>query len=738
MTVVSSSTGWESFELQAASTLYWQTVPVRLQLGDREEATSQLTVRILSGVNRHNHNLRILRVLLSSEEDLQFLHVLEVTEEEFQCLKADQGILVDFGHFPGKIISLLQRCIECRDAETPRFQAVLQARGSDSVFKIVETNDFKQLPHIALALRPGSDMAIKQFLAFRLSEMQARGDRLQEQLDLSEEECVSRGRQIDKVSGELAAEKDRHSRLAMEAAANSKSRDAAALQDKTQQLSPAQAAAGQLIALLAAVSCTAAGQNEHRERAELEQKCRDHIDSLSARNAELDSDNRQLRQHKYELDTKVSELTHRLGTAEGNLRAKLQALTEKVQAQKEIIQEQNERNKDLEGIRQAFETRCNELREAGSGAEARAQEASSEVLKGNRIIERLSSEVRAGREKSRRKGAIISRQEEELLQRDRLLEEREKALHRVQHELDNLREDHTSAKEDKENLRSKLEESKQQLQGNEQMIRWLNNQVNEAQLQWSGPGMGPTPALPAPAGCTRQPLLPTRASDPTSQAPLPPFRSTFRSTAMQNLVPTSTAALASRSSLLTSAGLSSPLPGGVSRAAANPGFRSSGLTASSSFFPSHITSSATSNNLKPSSLPASASVQASQPDLTSSMTSKSGSFSSFPASGGPGSAHVQKYPCSGTIRNIHSAAPASTAAVGHKPAGIPAHIPSASPAANRKSAYGPGLLRLSSQLSGAGGVPSQLGQRFGTAVGMRTNNAAIEGNQASMAPPAQA
>ena len=72
-----------------------------------------------------------------------------------------------------------------------------------------------------------------------------------------------------------------------------------------------------------------------------------------------------------------------------------------------------------QGIRQAFETRCNELREAGSGAEARAQEASSEVLKGNRIIERLSSEVRAGREKSRRKGAIISRQEEELLQRDR-------------------------------------------------------------------------------------------------------------------------------------------------------------------------------------------------------------------------------------------------------------------------------------------------------------------------------
>lgn len=43
-----------------------------------------------------------------------------------------------------------------------RFQAVLTVRGSESVFRIVETNDFKQLPHITLAFRPGNDGAIKQ------------------------------------------------------------------------------------------------------------------------------------------------------------------------------------------------------------------------------------------------------------------------------------------------------------------------------------------------------------------------------------------------------------------------------------------------------------------------------------------------------------------------------------------------------------------------------------------------
>lgn len=41
-------------------------------------------------------------------------------------------------------------------------QAVLTAKGGDSVFKVVETNDFKQLPHITLTFRPGNDTAVKQ------------------------------------------------------------------------------------------------------------------------------------------------------------------------------------------------------------------------------------------------------------------------------------------------------------------------------------------------------------------------------------------------------------------------------------------------------------------------------------------------------------------------------------------------------------------------------------------------
>lgn len=60
---------------------------------------------------------------------------------------------------------------------------MLLAREGSSVFKIMETNDFNQLPHITLAFRPGNDAAIKQFLASRLAEFKQYNETLKHNLD---------------------------------------------------------------------------------------------------------------------------------------------------------------------------------------------------------------------------------------------------------------------------------------------------------------------------------------------------------------------------------------------------------------------------------------------------------------------------------------------------------------------------------------------------------------------------
>lgn len=61
-----------------------------------------------------------------------------------------------------------------------------------------------------------------------------------------------------------------------------------------------------------------------------------------------------------------------------------------VQAQKDHLAEQNQRCKDLEASARHLEERCSELKESAAGHELRAKEAAAEVLKGNRIIEKVS------------------------------------------------------------------------------------------------------------------------------------------------------------------------------------------------------------------------------------------------------------------------------------------------------------------------------------------------------------
>lgn len=63
LVIDNNTRSWESFDVQTASTLYWKALPVLVKQNDREEQTSELTVRILSGVNRNNHNSRVSKQL---------------------------------------------------------------------------------------------------------------------------------------------------------------------------------------------------------------------------------------------------------------------------------------------------------------------------------------------------------------------------------------------------------------------------------------------------------------------------------------------------------------------------------------------------------------------------------------------------------------------------------------------------------------------------------------------------
>ena len=71
---------------------------------------------------------------------------------------------------PHGVAPFTQLCIDARGEDPAKFIAELAVRGSESRLSVIETNLFKQITHISLGFRPGSDAAVKQYLATRLTE----------------------------------------------------------------------------------------------------------------------------------------------------------------------------------------------------------------------------------------------------------------------------------------------------------------------------------------------------------------------------------------------------------------------------------------------------------------------------------------------------------------------------------------------------------------------------------------
>jgi spindle assembly abnormal protein 6 len=87
------------------------------------------------------------------------------------------------------------------------------------------------------------------------------------------------------------------------------------------------------------------------------------------------------------------------------------------------------------------------------------------------------NDVKLGKEKVRRKHAIVLRQEEELQAREQALGSALRELQGLTAAVEMARGDRNGLVSENQELKAKLEESKAQLQSNEQMIRWLNQQV---------------------------------------------------------------------------------------------------------------------------------------------------------------------------------------------------------------------------------------------------------------------
>ncbi|NWW93530.1 SAS6 protein, partial [Rhynochetos jubatus] len=443
-----------------------------------------------------------LAVRLTDDTDPFFLYNLILSEEDFQR-QSQQGLLVEFSAFPQKFIDLLQQCVQEQDKDLPRFllQLVSPASVLDHMpvsLNVVETNPFKHLTHLSLKFLPGNDAAIKKFLASCLKGLKEDKAMLEEKLRKTEEDLT---RRLSCVQQSLSEKSRELEKLRNEWT----SRAVALTSTHTQELASEKERALQAQAQYQ--------QQQEQQKKELENLHQKSIQLLQNRLSELEAVNKDLTERRYKGDATVRELKAKLlGLEEECQRAKQEVLSlrrenatldaechekEKLlnQLQTRVaVLEQEIRDKDqlisrTKEVLEATQEQKAILEEGTERTQSHTEKLettikslSAELLKANEIIKKLQGDLKTLMSKLKLKNTVTIQQEKLLAEKEERLQKEQRELQETGQALHVKEQEVCKLQEQLEATAQKLEESRQLLKTNENVITWLNRQLNETQM----------------------------------------------------------------------------------------------------------------------------------------------------------------------------------------------------------------------------------------------------------------
>ncbi|XP_037762856.1 spindle assembly abnormal protein 6 homolog isoform X1 [Chelonia mydas] len=487
----------------AAESLFGRLVPVQVKCQGCEDRRINVRVRIELQSTSNPVHKKDLVVQLTDDTDPFFLYNLVISEEDFQSLKCQQGLLVDFSAFPQRFIDLLQQCIQEQNKDTPRF--LLQLVSSASVLdhapaflNVVETNPFKHLTHLSLKFLPGNDADIKKFLAICLKcikeekslleqKFKKTEDDLTRQLSYTQQSLSEKSRELDKLRSEWTSHTTTLTNKHTQELTNEKEK---ALQVQTQYQ-----------------------QQHEQQKKELESLHQKSIQQLQNRLSELEIANKDLTERRYKGDSTIRELKAKLSGIEDECqRAKQEVLSlrrenttldaECHEKEKHINQlqtrvavlEQEIKDKDQLIIRtkevldatqeqKVILEENTEKKQVHVGKlEATIKSLSAELLKANEIIKKLQGDLKTLVSKLKLKNTVTIQQEKLLAEKEEKLQKEQRELQETGQSLRVKEQEVCKLQEQLETTVQKLEESKQLLKTNENVITWLNKQLNEIQM----------------------------------------------------------------------------------------------------------------------------------------------------------------------------------------------------------------------------------------------------------------
>ena len=485
-------------ELDRRNPLFDGPVPVVLRADQRDERTAALIIRVLTGSRvGHGQRERLLHIEITDDTDPFFLYTLDVSEDEFHRLKHDQSLLVEFADFSTNVIALLNACNET----SATFSAVLDTSEDssavgeqDCIFSIVESNQFKVLKHLALRFRAGTDSTTKTYLAERLQQFQqdnvelhSQVENLSETLSTTQEErnankisldtFMSRQENaIESLTNQYDSEKSsitsnfnaqlatlqRDQSISLREAQEHHEATTADLRTRCEKLESERATLLENRAVLAA---------EKTQLAAAHQGSGDLIVTLRSEISELRQENQHLDETNFQNVKTLTQIT-----------AQLEAQTQEIEDKSTVVNQMQMRLEESGEQRAQLEDALSLLRDNQERLHQKFQDSVHEINKGNDIIQKLQQENKQLRAKLKIKSKVLRRQEEKVSEKDREIEDYHRKQLSLEAELVREQDEKNHLQTNVNRLNKKLNESKQLLESNQQVIKWLNQEINAVQL----------------------------------------------------------------------------------------------------------------------------------------------------------------------------------------------------------------------------------------------------------------
>ncbi|KAJ3056666.1 Spindle assembly abnormal protein 6 [Rhizophlyctis rosea] len=486
-----------------------------------EEKGHGITVQIAMGT-KNAGRLKCLEIRLTDDSDPFFLFSLDIGEDDFHALRSEQNLLVDFVQFPAKFIELLDLCIASGDDEFPKFLGQLTTEPSTSrlysTFNIIETNTFKHITHLSLHFIPGNDIAIRQYLATLVKDYKTQTSTLKSQLSSTTNTLSAKLQEAESLNTRLTAELDsikliqaeQNTRLQLqhtEAISSERSRVAKEREEERRNLEREKRETEVryeeqvgFAALVVNVSL-------------LFEQLASQVKVLTQKVATLTTSNEHYKSHSQSLESSLTNANKQIAALQqdvivarqdaerngANGRQLDRARTEleaELRAAKERVRELERQERDTSDVARRAEDAVKSMAEQKAKLEdtlnlyksstARLEDslskATDEINKGNDIIRRLQSDLKAAKSKAKLRNVVTMQQEKLLDERHSTIEALQKEIADIRREIGRKEAEGSDKGKEVEELRAKVEELRQKVEDDNHVIEWLHKQLNEEAL----------------------------------------------------------------------------------------------------------------------------------------------------------------------------------------------------------------------------------------------------------------